>query len=229
VALAGALLPARRAGRPLRPLTHSSPARLRTLWLPLICLLGACSGADTRTVKGAEPFADYAPVENSTLLEMPAPVRDVDDPQVQHGRYLSGLLGCASCHTDGALLGRPQPARALAGSGVGIAVSDPMTVSRPAVVYPPNITPDETTGIGSWTAAELVTLLREGKGRHGRRAFPVMPWQSYARLSEADALAIARYLLSLEPVRHAVPPRVPPGGEATAPYVHVGLYQRRGH
>lgn len=192
-----------------------------------LVLLAACAGTRQQQPAGGDPFADYQPVENSLYLELPEPAHDADDPRVQRGRYLSGLLGCAGCHTDGALIGRPQPDRALAGSAIGIAVSDPMVVPRPAVIYPPNLTPDEATGIGAWTVAELVSLLREGKGRHGRQAIPVMPWQGYARLSEEDAGAIAHYLLSLAPVSHQVPEPVPRGVEASAPYVHVGLYQRR--
>jgi mono/diheme cytochrome c family protein len=172
-------------------------------------------------------LADYEPVDNALLVEVPAPARDGDDPLVKRGRYLVGLLGCASCHTDGALLGSPDPALALAGSRVGIAISDPMRVRYPAIIYPPNITPHDATGIGNWTEDELVRMLRAGIGRHGGRALPVMPWQNYARLWEEDARAIARYLMRLEPVEHSIPQRVAEGRPAPAPYVHVGLYQRR--
>jgi mono/diheme cytochrome c family protein len=174
-----------------------------------------------------DPLQGFEPVENALAVAAPAPARDADDPVVLRGRYLVNLLGCASCHTDGALIGAPEPARALAGSGVGIAISDPMREPYPAVIYPPNITPDPATGIGDWSAEDIATLLRQGMARHGRRALPVMPWQSYAQLTGEDALAIARYLQSLAPVEHRVPAPVADGVPARAPYVHVGLYQRR--
>lgn len=170
---------------------------------------------------------DYLPVDNALVVGVPDAVRDTDDPAVRRGQYLVGLLGCASCHSDGALLGAPDSERPLAGSRVGIAISDPMRVRYPAIVYPPNITPHEEHGIGAWTDDELVGLLRGGMDRHGGRAIPVMPWQNYARLTPKDALAIARYLKSIEPVDHRVPRRVAEGTPAPAPYVHVGLYQRR--
>lgn len=170
---------------------------------------------------------DYLPVDNALVVAVPAAVRNADDPQVQRGQYLVSLLGCASCHTDGALLGAPDAERSLAGSRVGIAISDPMRNRYPAIVYPPNITPHEDNGIGSWEDEELVRLLRGGMDRHGGRALPVMPWQNYARLTSADALAIARYLKSIDAVDHRVPGRVREGTPAPAPYVHVGLYQRR--
>lgn len=172
------------------------------------------------------PLDGFEAVENAMAVAAPAPARDADDPAVQRGRYLVNLLGCASCHTDGALVGAPEPERALAGSGVGIAISDPMRVRYPAVVYPPNITSHPEAGIGAWSLEELATLLRQGMRRHGNRALPVMPWQSYARLSEDDARSIARYLQSLPANPHRPPARVAQGQPAKAPYVHVGLYQR---
>ncbi|KGE03959.1 c-type cytochrome [Pseudohaliea rubra] len=187
-----------------------------------LCLLAAALPAFA-----ADPFDDYEPVENALVVAAPAPARDAADPAVQRGRYLVNLLGCASCHTDGALLGAPEEARALAGSGVGIAISDPLRVRYPAVVYPPNLTPDPEAGIGEWPEEDIVRLLLEGMGRHGGRALPVMPWQSYARLTPEDATAIARYLKRLAPNPHQVPAPVAEGEPAPAPYVHVGLYQRR--
>lgn len=170
---------------------------------------------------------DYLPVDNALVVDVPEAVQSADDPDVKRGRYLVSLLGCASCHTDGALLGAPDSDRSLAGSRVGIAISDPMRDRYPAIVYPPNITPHDETGIGAWTEDDLVRLLRGGMDRHGGRALPVMPWQNYARLRASDALAIARYLKNIEPFEHRVPRRVRAGTPAPAPYVHVGLYQRR--
>ncbi len=170
---------------------------------------------------------DFEPVENARVVAAPAPAQAADNPAVQRGRYLVGLLGCGACHTDGALLGEPDPARALAGSRVGIAISDPLRAAHPAVVYPPNLTPDPRTGLGDWTLEQIATLLRSGMDRHGRRAIPVMPWQNYVRLTREDALAIASYLQNLAPVDHAVPAEVPEGTPAKTPFVHVGLYRRR--
>lgn len=191
-----------------------------------LCLLAAVLPA-VLPAFAADPFEDFEPVDNALVVAAPAPAWDGDDPVVQRGRYLVNLLGCASCHTDGALIGAPEEARALAGSRVGIAISDPMRVRYPAVVYPPNLTPHPTAGLGSWSEEDIAGLLREGMSRHGGRALPVMPWQSYARLAAEDAMAIARYLKRLAPNPHRAPARVPEGEPASAPYVHVGLYQRR--
>ena len=137
------------------------------------------------------------------------------------------LLGCGNCHTDGALAGQPVEGRVLAGSGVGIAFTTPLANDRPGVVFPSNLTPDSETGIGDWTVDQIVTLLRSGVNNHGGQALPVMPWQAFAKLSAEDAEAIAVYLKSLPPVRHAVPANVRPGKSTNHPYVHFGVYQSR--
>ena len=49
----------------------------------------------------------------------------------------------------------------------------------------------------------------------------MMPWRSYAALTDEDALAVAAYLKSLPPVRHAVPPPTGPEAKAPAPYLGV--------
>jgi mono/diheme cytochrome c family protein len=171
------------------------------------------------------PLKGMTPVEASKNLELP--LGAADEAVVAQGRYLVGLLGCASCHTDGALIGKPDPAKMLAGSSIGIAYSNPMVQEFPGAVYPSNLTPDDETGIGAWTLDELVTLLRSGKTRHGRQTMAIMPWTSYAQLSDGDARAIATYLKSLEPISHQVPRQVQPGNPARTPLVHVGLYRSR--
>jgi hypothetical protein len=145
--------------------------------------------------------------------------------QVEHGQYMVGLLGCGNCHTDGALIGEPNSARLLAGSEVGIAWSNPLEVKNPGVVFPANLTPDRQTGIGAWSVEDIVTMLQSGIDNHGSRSLPVMPWQTYARLTSEDAHAIAVYLKSLPPVTHKVPANVRPGHRTKSAFVHFGIYR----
>lgn len=180
--------------------------------------LTACANAPA-------PAAGYEPVQPAVPATPHAQAASYPEDAVAHGRYLVELLGCGNCHTDGALVGEPNPERLLAGSRVGIATSDPMTVRKPGVVYPSNLTPDEETGIGGWTLEQIVTMMQSGVNRHGSQALPVMPWVSYARLQTVDANAIAMYLKSLPPVEHRVPSNVRQGKRARAPYVHFGVYR----
>jgi hypothetical protein len=55
----------------------------------------------------------------------------------------------------------------------------------------------------------------------GRVLAPMMPWRSYATLTDADALAVATYLKSLPPVRHLVPPPAGPTQKPPSPYLGV--------
>ena len=174
------------------------------------------------------PLDDYEQLDPATILATPEP-----DPGsypvelVGRGKYLVGLLGCGSCHTDGALVGAPVTGRELAGSSIGIAYSNPLATARPGVLYASNLTPDPETGIGSQSLADLMRMIRLGVNEHGSQTIPVMPWPAYANILEEDAQAIAMYLKSLPPVRHQVPENVRPGQRATAPFVHFGVYQTR--
>lgn len=176
-----------------------------------------------------QPFEGMEEVSPSTLQSAPQVIPASTYPQevVAQGRYLVSLLRCGACHTDGALVGTPDPAKLLAGSSVGIAYTSPVDNPRPGVVYPANLTPDPKTGLGGWSEQQIIDLVRTGAERHGGRALGVMPYAAYAELSDADAGAIAAYLLSLPPVRHEVPYKVGPGQRAPAPFVYFGVYRSR--
>jgi mono/diheme cytochrome c family protein len=122
-----------------------------------------------------------------------------EDAQLARGKYLVTLGGCTDCHTPGHFLGKPDMTRFLGGSDVGFAIPGLGTfVGR-------NLTPDKETGLGSWTKDQIATAFTTGVRPDGRVLAPIMPWAAYARLTKADALAIAAYLQSLAPVRREVP------------------------
>lgn len=74
-----------------------------------------------------------------------------------------------------------------------------------AVFAVPNLTPDEETGLGSWTDAEIARAIREGVDKDGV-ALEIMPAFHYTALSDADVAAIVGYLRNMEPVRNEIPP-----------------------
>lgn len=176
---------------------------------------------------GYNPLDDYEQLDPATIFATPEPQLSstYSTEQLARGRYLIGLLGCGSCHTDGALVGVPNSSRLLAGSSTGIAYTSPFIDKNPGVVYPPNLTPDMETGLGSWTMDRLVEMVRVGTVDHSARTLPVMPWPAFASITNEDAFSIAAYLKSLAPVRHRVPSNVPRGRKASAPFVHFGVYQ----
>ncbi len=124
-------------------------------------------------------------------------------------------MDCAGCHTPGALTGKPDQTRALAGSEIGFHIPDL------GYFYPPNLTPDRETGLGAWSEADIIRAVRTGVRPDGRILVPIMPWQSYAALSDADAKALARYLKSVRPVRHAAPPLTGANETPPSPYLAV--------
>jgi mono/diheme cytochrome c family protein len=182
--------------------------------------------------QGYDPLGDFVEVKPSIYVDAPssAPATSPDNPlaeQIEHGRYMAELLGCPVCHTDGALVGEARDSKPLAGSRIGIAYSNPLTHDRPGIVYPGNLTPDVTTGIGAWSENDLAKFIRSGLDPSGRQHLSVMPWLSFARLTDKDTRAIVTYLRSLPPVEFKVPDNVAPGEQAVAPYVHFGVYRSR--
>ena len=190
----------------------------------VVFLFAACSSP-------YNPLDDYREVKPETAISLPEADRDSSDPQqiaqVSQGKYLVELLGCANCHTDGALVGQANHDKPLAGSSIGIAYTNPMEMRYPGILFPSNLTPDMETGIGSWSDIELMRMLRSGIDKHGRGKLSVMPWPAYAIVSDDDSLSIVSYLRSLEPVKFKVPDNVKPGVKSKNKYVHFGMYETR--
>lgn len=78
------------------------------------------------------------------------------------------------------------------------------------IVFSKNITPDAETGIGKWTEETFVETMRSGVHVDLKRGIlPPMPWEDYGKLSDQDLRAIFAYLMTVPPVRNAVPKPVP--------------------
>jgi mono/diheme cytochrome c family protein len=134
------------------------------------------------------------------------------DPQVEHGKYLVLISGCSDCHTPGNFLGHPDMARFLGGSDVGFGIPGL------GVFVAPNLTSDRETGLGKWTAQQIVTAITTGERPDKRLLAPSMPWRGFANLTKPDALAIAAFLRSLPPISNKVPG---PFGPTEQPSVFV--------
>ena len=150
----------------------------------------------------------------ASLTACSAASRPGTTPSVERGYYLVRIMDCTGCHTPGALLGRPDTDRYLAGADVGFG-------TPVGIVYPPNLTPDPETGLGRWTDAQVARAIRQGVRPDGRALVPVMPWPSYSALTESDVAAIVAYLKTLPPVRNQAPRNTAPGQPPPAPYLSV--------
>jgi mono/diheme cytochrome c family protein len=119
-----------------------------------------------------------------------------DTPRERGAYLVNTVAACGNCHTPKDAAAHAIAAQELSG---GVEFDIP-----PAHVVGPNITPDPETGIGRWTEAQIVTALRDGKRPDGAVIGPPMPIEFYRQLSDEDAAAIAVYLKSIRPIRHAV-------------------------
>jgi mono/diheme cytochrome c family protein len=118
---------------------------------------------------------------------------------VERGRYLVRATMCGLCHTP------------VDSAGIYLAdshyLAGGMRIDAGAhgVFFSRNLTPDES-GLGEWSAEQIAAAIRGGHARERRLSFWAMPWQALGMFTQDDALAIARYLQTLPPVRSWVPP-----------------------
>lgn len=118
------------------------------------------------------------------------------DP-VKRGDYLvNTIMTCGNCHTPKGPTGDIMD-KAFSG---GLSWDEP-----PFKVTAPNITQDKATGIGSWTDAQIKTLLRTGKRPNGVQIAEVMPTAFYGIITDNDMNAIVAYLRTLKPIANTVP------------------------
>lgn len=141
------------------------------------------------------------------------------DSELDRGAYLARIMDCGGCHTPSGPDMAPDHSRELAGGAFGFGLPGL------GVFYPPNLTPDMETGLGAWSEAEIIAAFRAGVRPDGRELAPIMPWRSYAAITDEDAQALARYLKSLSPVANAVPGPVADGAPAPAPYLAMVMPQ----
>jgi mono/diheme cytochrome c family protein len=135
---------------------------------------------------------------------------DLTNPRlIQKGRDLvTGAGHCAACHSPNR---NPDDPQWLAGYLSGTSET-PFQVGE-FQIYPSNITPDEETGIGSWTPQQVFNVFRRGQDKHGNTICPPMFWDVYRNLSDRDTWSIVAYLKEgIKPVNNNVPENTTPQG-----------------
>jgi hypothetical protein len=70
-----------------------------------------------------------------------------------------------------------------------------------------NLTPDMTTGLGSWTDAQIKNAILNGIDDQSKALFPIMPYFVFHNMTSSDADAIVAYLRSIPAVNQAIPER----------------------
>jgi len=144
------------------------------------------------TVPAAAPALDpnTIPVPQVGFAELESALR---------GRYLATEAGvCIECHTKhnapgpGPVL---DPAKYFQGG-------EEFPLGLPALPVSKNLTSDATTGLGNWSAADIVKVLKMGIDKDGKGICPPMPVGpngAFGHLKDQDAMDIANYIKSLPP------------------------------
>lgn len=114
------------------------------------------------------------------------------------GAYLVEALGhCGTCHTPKTALGADEDDRPLRGANL-------------QGWYAPALTTDTRTGIGGWSAEQLVAYLKTGANHASLASGPMAEeiQNSSSKLTEADLAAMAAYLLDQQPPAGNTPSRL---------------------
>jgi cytochrome c553 len=167
-------------------------------------------------------------------LEGQAAAKKAESPEskkVERGKYLVTILACGDCHTPKKmgpngpeadesrfLMGHPegskiQPLARLAETPWIAAANGDFTawLGPWGISYAINLTPDENTGIGSWSEATFVGAIKTGKHMGASRPIlPPMPWPAYRNLSDEDLSSIYAYLRTIKPIHNRIPDPAPP-------------------
>ena len=136
------------------------------------------------------------------LLSAPRPLTASDLPthtgDVANGERLYHAAGCHSCHLPG-----PDAA----GIDAALPAGGTPLKTPVGIFYPPNLTPDPETGLGSYGAEQIKAALKNGTRMNGLKVAPPMSLfiPHISGLTDEDLDALVAYLGSLRPAKRTVP------------------------
>jgi mono/diheme cytochrome c family protein len=118
------------------------------------------------------------PMLDARLIDQSArhPARMESAATGEYGRYLA--QSCTGCHGE-RFSGGPIPG------------------APPDFPTPANITPETTTGLGSWSKQDFYRVFREGKKPDGSDVDPFMPWKAMGKFTDTELDALWTYLRSV--------------------------------
>lgn len=157
-------------------------------------------------------------VRDEVDVKAPMATAGASDSLIARGAYLARAGNCMTCHT----------ARGGQNYAGGRGIATPF-----GTVFTSNLTPDDKTGIGTWSSAHFWRAMHNGRSKSGRLLYPAFPYPSYTQVTREDSDAIFAYLNSLPPVAQANRPhelRFPYQSQAAlavwrALYFKPGVYE----
>ncbi len=141
----------------------------------------------------------------TVLLPRDIPIPDITVPTdaatIERGRYLANHVAvCMDCHSkrDWNYYAGPIVEGTL---GQGGEVFD-QSSGLPGIIISKNITPH---AVAHWSDGELYRAITGGLQANGDALFPLMPYDAYRTMAQADVLAIIAYLRTLQPIANDTP------------------------
>jgi hypothetical protein len=162
--------------------------------------------------------------------QAPPPPAPQNVNPVERGQYLVTIGSCNDCHTPfkmGPNGPEPDMTRMLSGHPAALQLPPPPAANQEwawggsatltafygpwGISYAANLTPDQQTGLGSWTEDMFIRSMRLGKHLGNSRPIqPPMPWQWIGKMTDEDLKATFAYLKSIPAISNEVPAWVPP-------------------
>jgi mono/diheme cytochrome c family protein len=145
----------------------------------------------------------FLPAWLATFAARETPPPSAPTSGLARGEYLVRAVGhCGECHT-------PRSGITMALDNGRFLAGNPKS-RGPEGSAVPNITPDRDTGIGAWTEEQIAEYLGTGNKPDGDVAGGLMAQviegsaAGYKDLTQADRLAIAKYLKSVPPIKNRI-------------------------
>jgi len=144
------------------------------------------------------------------LLVLASACDDEDDDElasVMRGRYLvENVAACGDCHTPRLAGGAPDTTRLLAGNDCLLDLTP--DDSTTGCLATPNLTSDPDA-LGGLSDREIRNMFQNGIDDEGHGLIPVMPYQVFHHLTDADAESIVRYLRTVPAVARTTTSQAP--------------------
>jgi cytochrome c553 len=133
---------------------------------------GSCTTPASGGAAGGSSPAESGNVEPPTGPKGPDGTTKLPVGDAARGQTVVAERGCRTCH-------------------------GPALAGNPDGDWSPNLTPDATTGLGTWTDAEILTAVRTGTGRDGHELCGSMPIFPTSRIDDAGMADLLAYLRAL--------------------------------
>ncbi len=143
-------------------------------------------------IAGAAVVAGIAGLGVFLLVTRPHPLDEsvfanLGAPDLKNGERIFWAGGCISCHAPKGAGDRNE---------LTLAGGEPLPTPF-GTFHPPNISPDEQAGIGSWSLAAFGNAMLRGVDDEGQHLYPSFPYGSYSRMTPSDVNDLYGFLKTL--------------------------------